>query len=454
MENLLSFEPISTVLAASPFLQYLLDLLLKSSLLFGATYLIATLFRRRISNNGAHLLWSNSMLCIGLLPLAMALLRSYPAVLLDSGPIAVLTISAGQTSAVEPVVPGSLSIIGFLYGLISLLLLSRLVLSAKALRRIDGEASECVDENILPLLTRLRESLQISRTVAVKFSERISSPMSFGLFKPVVILPAVATSWPESTQEDVLVHELSHIKRLDWATMLYCHLLTSLLWINPLVWFAKNRVNETAEQACDAAVLRHGKDGVNYAEELLRLARESLSYKQAPLLAQLMFDESSLSLRIRNILDGGLIGKASKAFVAALILGASLVLGACSGINLFGAGATDQELRLINEAVPQYPTRAAQRGIAGWALVGFDVSETGRLVSGSAHVIDSEPRAIFDRSALRAAERFEFAPRVRNGEAIRVNGVSYVFRYELEDDGNQAEAVRTAPQANNPTDWD
>ncbi len=448
MENLISLDAVSTMLAGMPFLQYLLDLLLKSSLVIAATYLIATAFRRHISNNGSHLLWLNCMLCVALLPLAGLFLSALPETIMEGGPISVISIDSVSTSSTGVAGQSGLQSLGFIYSTVVALGLLRLFLSAVALRRIDSAARYCVDRSMLTQLQRLCDSLGISRAVTVKLNEEASSPMSFGLFKPVVVLPATATDWSRSTLEDVLIHELSHIKRLDWVTMLFCHLLTSLFWINPLVWFAKGRVDEAAEQACDAAVLRYGKDGINYAEDLLRLARESLGTRQAPILAQLMFDEGSLSLRIRNILNGDLIDKVSKKFIGILVLAMVLVLGACSGVNLFGSQKYDGEILPIVAEPPQYPAGAAQRGIEGWALVEFTVSKEGLVAENSVRVIDAEPKEIFDRSSTRAAERFEFAQPLMNGRPTDIEGVQYLFRYQLEDgDYQQPEGQRAPPPA-------
>ena len=447
MENFISIDAFSSLLAGTPFLQYLLDLLRKSSLVIAATYLIATAYRCHISNNGSHLLWLNSMLCVALLPFAAVLFAEFSGILMEGGPVNVITIESVSTSSAQSAGQSGMDYFSFVYSAVVVLLLLKLFLSAIALKRIDNDASSCTDDSILIEVKRICLSLNISRAVKVKLSEDVSSPMSYGLFKPVVALPVTAADWSRSTLEDVLIHELSHIKRLDWLTMLFCHLLTSVFWINPLVWFAKRRVDEAAEQSCDAAVLRHGKDGINYAEDLLRLARESLVNRQAPVLAQPMFDEGSLSLRIRNILSGDLIGKVSKKFIGTLLLAMVLVLGACSGVNLFGSKKYDGEILPTLAAPPQYPRRAAERGIEGWALVEFTVSREGSVAENSIKVIDAEPKEIFDRSSIRAAEKFEFEPPLLNGRPTDIEGVQYVFRYNLEPGGYQPEGQRLPPPA-------
>lgn len=100
-------------------------------------------------------------------------------------------------------------------------------------------------------------------------------------------------------------------------------------------------------------------------------------------------------------------------------------------IGAAGISATDGEMLPLVNIQPQYPTRAAQRGIEGWCQVSFTVTETGGVRD--VVVVDAEPRGMFDSASIRAAERFRFQPRVVNGEAVEVPNVQYVFRFELEE---------------------
>ncbi len=105
------------------------------------------------------------------------------------------------------------------------------------------------------------------------------------------------------------------------------------------------------------------------------------------------------------------------------------------GLDLTPAtiSSTDGDYLPLVAIAPQYPTRAAQRGIEGWCLVSFTVDGLGNVVEDSIVVVDAEPPNIFDRSSVRAAARFKFQPRVVDGQGVEVQGVQYVFRYELEE---------------------
>jgi len=106
-----------------------------------------------------------------------------------------------------------------------------------------------------------------------------------------------------------------------------------------------------------------------------------------------------------------------------------------TGLELSNASisATDGDYLPLVAIAPQYPSRAAQRGIQGWCLVSFTVDGLGNVVEETITVVDAEPANIFDRSSERAAARFKFQPRVVDGKGVEVAGVQYLFRYELED---------------------
>ena len=106
-----------------------------------------------------------------------------------------------------------------------------------------------------------------------------------------------------------------------------------------------------------------------------------------------------------------------------------------TGLELSSASisATDGDYLPLVAIAPQYPTRAAQRGIQGWCLVSFTVDGLGNVIEDTITVVDAEPPNIFDRSSVRAAARFKFQPRVVDGQGVEVSGVQYLFRYQLED---------------------
>lgn len=85
------------------------------------------------------------------------------------------------------------------------------------------------------------------------------------------------------------------------------------------------------------------------------------------------------------------------------------------GLNI-GAGATDSDSVPIVRVPPQYPMRAAERGIEGWVLLEFTITTSGTVRNPV--VIDADPPRIFDRAAKRAIKKWKYRPRVIDGVAV------------------------------------
>ncbi|MYD46142.1 MAG: energy transducer TonB [Gammaproteobacteria bacterium] len=96
-----------------------------------------------------------------------------------------------------------------------------------------------------------------------------------------------------------------------------------------------------------------------------------------------------------------------------------------------GDWSQDGEMQPWFTPEPEYPTVALQRGIEGYVVVKFDVTEEGTVENPV--ILEADPPGIFDRSALRAAKRFKFRAKVVNNEPVRVTGVKYRLIYELDE---------------------
>jgi len=86
---------------------------------------------------------------------------------------------------------------------------------------------------------------------------------------------------------------------------------------------------------------------------------------------------------------------------------------------------------IIVRVEPVYPRRALDRGIEGWVEVEFTVTEVGSISEPT--ILRSHPSAIFDRSALRAIERWKYEPKMVDGQPVSRPGMRNRFRFELND---------------------
>lgn len=91
---------------------------------------------------------------------------------------------------------------------------------------------------------------------------------------------------------------------------------------------------------------------------------------------------------------------------------------------------SDGEYMPIVQVAPQYPRRAAERGLEGYVTLEFVVTRQGTVRD---PVVIESSSAIFDRAALDAVMRFRYRPRVIDGEPVEVPGVRFRITFELED---------------------
>ncbi len=102
----------------------------------------------------------------------------------------------------------------------------------------------------------------------------VSTPLTCGVLRPLILLPVAACDWDEPRLRAVLLHESAHVRRRDCAGRYLAQGSRALLWWNPLAWMLAARLNREQELACDDAVLSAGIPADTYANVLLDLARE------------------------------------------------------------------------------------------------------------------------------------------------------------------------------------
>ena len=129
-------------------------------------------------------------------------------------------------------------------------------------------------------------------------------PMTFGMWRPCVALPADAADWSAERRRIVLLHEFSHIAAVrDVPLQMVARLACAVYWFHPLAWWALRQMRVEREHACDDHVLRAGQMASDYAAELLEIAQ---AHSNRPVLlnaALSMARPSQLEGRLLAVLD-------------------------------------------------------------------------------------------------------------------------------------------------------
>ena len=138
------------------------------------------------------------------------------------------------------------------------------------------------------------------RSVSLRESGSIAVPLTIGFWRPVVILPLGWEHWEGWKLRAVLTHELTHIRRFDWAITIVAAVAKSLFWFNPLAWWLERKLSTLSELASDEACVRASGDPRRYAETLLHFAAASRNGHRW--LGGVAMAHHKISMRIERVL--------------------------------------------------------------------------------------------------------------------------------------------------------
>jgi protein TonB len=114
----------------------------------------------------------------------------------------------------------------------------------------------------------------IAPRASVREVAGLRQPVTFGLFKPVVLVPASLRTCDGEIRRAVLCHELHHARRGDWISVLLEELTLSGLWFHPAAWWLMSRVQLSREEVVDDLVVRTTGTRRSYIEALMLFAEE------------------------------------------------------------------------------------------------------------------------------------------------------------------------------------
>ena len=148
----------------------------------------------------------------------------------------------------------------------------RLVTGRGRLRSLLRDASPVDDQGLHRVMRAATGRLAIRRPVSLRWSDALDVPVTFGVLRPVVILPGAAREWSPARRRAVLDHELAHVRRVDALTRWIGELAAVVYWFHPLVWKAIGEMRAERERACDDHVINCGTPASAYARDLLEIA--------------------------------------------------------------------------------------------------------------------------------------------------------------------------------------
>lgn len=291
-----------------------------------------------------------------------------------------------------------------------------MVLGIAHLRRIAGRVQDVESDALDDYAAKLARTLGVRRVVRVVEGEVGATPMTWGVFRPVVMVPGGFSEWPEEQQRDVLLHELAHVARNDCLTQHLARFACALYWFNPLTWIAATRLRIERERACDDRVLLAGARPSAYADHLLTIARTLRTPGIAGAAALAMARPSHLEGRLLALLDGrrrrGPVTPRAAATVATAMLGIAATLAMVSPWTArsasaaepdAAAGASEIARNLVDDTLPPKASTSSTSSSQSASASASDSSHTetttlsdGRTLAygpGSVVVLNTGPKA-------------------------------------------------------------
>ncbi len=372
----------------------LLDSALKATVILFAAW-TAAFALRRASADIRHLIWLMAMLAVAMLPAAL----SIPQNAIPSAALIVVPAVAGS-SQVAHKLPWLMIVWAAGAGIM-------------LVRLIAGIASAAS-------ITRSAKNIG-----GILYSDRAATPMTWGFFRPVVILPTYATEWTAEERDLVIRHEHAHVARHDWLWQILASVTTAVFWFHPLMWLANIQLRREAEGAVDDCVLANGVAPSDYAGRLVDVARH-LQTSCAPAAMILMIRKPELETRVRSILD-----PSRRRAGAGLLIRSAIALGALALIfpialtrqsvhaqgQVYKIGKDVSAPSVIHKVEPEYTPEAKDEKIEGTVVLQVEI-----MIDGTAQNIRVK-RSLdpgLDQNAVHALSMWQFKPGMKNGEPVTV----------------------------------
>lgn len=149
-------------------------------------------------------------------------------------------------------------------------------------------------------VTKWLRGTKAFKTVEVRSSDQVLSPLTYGLFHPVILLPKKIDWKNETALRYILTHEYVHIRRFDAVTKIILAVTLCIHWWNPIVWLMYFLANRDIELSCDETVVHICGEEEKASYALILICMEEA--KKLPFSVSSHFSKNSIQERISAIM--------------------------------------------------------------------------------------------------------------------------------------------------------
>ena len=264
-------------------------------------------------------------------------------------------------------------------------------------------------------LSRLAARFGIDRKMQLRIVDTVSSPITAGLWRPIVLLPAaLVAGMPPDLLEALLAHEMAHIKRHDYLINLLQNVIETLLFYHPAVWWISHRIRIERELIADDFAARQLGEPRRLALALSELERLQFSTHH---LAQAA-NGGNLMDRIQRLCRPAPQALNWKAAVP--MLGLAL---ACMSIYTEVVAADKAAAETVPALAdfstcekPKWPEGAKARKEAGTVTLKFLIGADGKFKK--SQVQKSSGHQDLDEAARAGIEKCGFKPALKAGKPV------------------------------------
>lgn len=286
----------------------------------------------------------------------------------------------------------------------------------------------------------------------------LAGPVTFGLRRPVVLVPTGFANLPAESQLAIAAHELTHVRRRDWIANLAESAAGTLLWFHPLVWWLEQRLRLTREQIVDFETVRLTGSKDAYVAALLSSARR-VQPDLAP--APTFLFRRGLERRVRTLFEEVPIMSRSRLATSLSCFALTVSAAAWLAVAHFPLTAAPQSAEGYARVDPasaaqvlfqhpvRYPMAARRAGVEGFVTLEVTIEPDGTV--GDAHVV-SGPDAL-RRAALESILEWHFA---NEAHTRKVTTVSIEFKLSEPTPATTAATIRkidVSPAAGKAHSW-
>jgi len=201
--------------------------------------------------------------------------------------------------------------------------------------RMVRKAEPLIDGHTVKDFNRIKQENRISNTVKLASTQDTMEPGVFGIFRPVLLLPAgILKHINDFELESILLHEIEHIRCKDNLIAFIHMLVEALFWFHPVVWWIGSRLVSERELACDESVLQAGRNPRVYAEGILKVCEY---YFKSPLVCVSGVIGSDLKQRVEGIMKNQMGHKLSLVKKLILLVAGLSVLGIPLALGIINA---------------------------------------------------------------------------------------------------------------------